>query len=114
MGAAQTSGAGMPSYLDTVASNTATSGGAGLVGYLDALQTEAATTTGAGLVGYLDALATNSEIAGPSGGSSLTSFLETVYSQIMSLPEDGSRKVSGDSVTFAKAEGSYAMSFVKK
>merc|ERR1712154_400954 len=81
--------------------------------YLGTLGSGANSVTGAGLTGYLDAIATNSAIAGPSGGTGLTSFLENVYSQIMSLPEE-SRKVSGSSVAFSTAEGSYAMSFVKK
>lgn len=113
-GAAPLSGAGLTGYLDALPATGSVTTGSGLTGYLDALQTNAATTSGAGLTGYLDALATNSAITGPAGTPSLASFLDTVYSQIMSLPDDGSRKVAGNTVTFAKAEGSYAMSFVKK
>lgn len=114
--AAPISGAGIQGYLSSLPATGATpTSGTGPVGYLDALPASSvAPTSGAGMTGYLDALATNSDIAGPAGGSSLTSFLENVYSQIMSLPDDGSRKVANGSVTFAKAEGSYAMSFVKK
>lgn len=111
-GASSPSGSGLAGYLDVLPQSAAIAG-PGLTGYLGTLGENAAQTTGAGLTGYLDALATNSAIAGPSGGSNLSSFLENVYSQIMSLPEDGSRKVSGDSVAFATADGSYAMSFVK-
>lgn len=111
-GANQPSGSGLPGYLDVLPQTPAVSG-PGLTGYLNTLASNAAMTTGAGLTGYLDALATNSAIAGPAGGSNLSSFLENVYAQIMSLPEDGSRKVSGNSVAFATADGSYAMSFVK-
>ena len=111
-GANAPSGSGLVGYLDVLPQTAAVSG-PGLTGYLNTLASNAASTTGAGLTGYLDALATNSAIAGPAGGSNLSSFLENVYAQIMSLPEDGSRKVSGNSVAFATADGSYAMSFVK-
>ena len=43
----------------------------------------------------------------------MSSFLENVYSQIMDLPE-GAASVSGNDVSFAAAEGNFAMSFVKK
>ena len=110
-GSSAPTGAGLTGHLDSLTVGPGTTG-AGLVGHLDSLASNAAGTSGAGLTGYLDALATNSAIAGPTGGSSVTSFLETVYSQIMSLPED-SRTVSGNSVAFASADGPYAMSFVK-
>lgn len=108
------SGAGITSFADFLPSGTSTINGGGLSGYLDVLHTEARQTSGAGLTGYLDALASNTAISGPTGSANLSSFLESVYSQIMQLPEGvGSREISGDKVTFAKANGSMSISFVK-
>jgi len=107
------SGAGLAGYLQTLASNTSTSG-AGLTSYLDVLHSNASQTSGAGLTGYLDALKTNTAIAGTSSSSpSVSSFLENVYNQILSLPDDASKKVMGSSLTFAAADGPYSMAFVK-
>lgn len=105
-------GGGIAGYLDALpATNTQTSG-SGVVGYTDALAINAS-ITGAGATGYLDAIASNTALSGPSTSSpSVTSFLENVYSQIMSLPAD-QRTVSGNTVTFASTSGPYAMSFIK-
>lgn len=116
-GAAPISGAGMVGYLDAIPAAVAPTSGAGMANYLDILATGASQTSGAGLAGYLDALATNS-VAGSSSvaaptSPSVSSFLESVYQQILALPEDGSKKVSGSTLTFASANGPYAMSFVK-
>ncbi len=116
-GASPISGAGMVGYLDAIPAAAAPTSGAGMANYLDILATGASQTSGAGLAGYLDALATNS-VAGSSSvaaptSPSVSSFLESVYQQILALPEDGSKKVSGSTLTFASANGPFAMSFVK-
>jgi hypothetical protein len=113
--AAAVSGPGLLTHLDTLTINTAPTGtGAALTGYLSALATNAADISGAGLTGYLDAIQTNSAVSGSSGGSpSVTSFLENVYNQITALPNDNSKTVNGNSVTYSVASGPYAMAFVK-
>lgn len=110
--ASELSGAGLAGYLDILGSGDAGLAGSGLAGYLDVLAVNAAQTSGAGLTGYLDALKTNSLATGISADPSVGSFLESIFNQIMALPEE-ERIVNGDSVAFAKAEGPYAMSFVK-
>ncbi len=116
-GASPLAGAGLVGYLDAFPAAAAPTSGAGMANYLDILASGASQTSGAGLAGYLDALATNnvagsSSVAAPTSPS-VSSFLESVYQQILALPEDGSKKVSGSTVTFASANGPYAMSFVK-
>jgi hypothetical protein len=108
-GIAPISGAGITSYTSTLATSSAPTG-SGLTGYLNTLAVNAS-ASGAGLAGYADALATNSAIA---KGTPVSSFLESVYAQIMALPEDGNKKVVGSSVAYASTDGQYAISFVKK
>lgn len=108
-GGSSPTGAGLTSYTSTLPQSSAPTG-SGLTGYLNTLAVNAS-ASGAGLSGYVDALATNSAI---NKGSSVTAFLESVYSQIMALPDDGSKKVSGSSVAFATTDGQYAISFVRK
>lgn len=108
-GGSAPTGAGPASYLSTLPQSSAPTG-SGLTGYLNTLAVNAS-ASGAGLSGYADALATNTAI---NTGSGVTAFLESVYSQIMALPDDGSKKVSGSSVAFATTDGQYAISFVKK
>lgn len=107
------SGSGLRSHVDTLTTNPSSGTGAALSNYLSALAVNAAATSGAGLSGYLDALKTNSEASGVSGSPTVTSFLENVYKQIMSLPNDGSRSVSGNKMSYAVSSGPYAMAFVK-
>lgn len=107
-GSQQLSGAGLTTYLDAIPAKVRAVGGPGLTGYIDALRTNPS-LAGAGMTGYLDALAAD----GGTPGKTVEAFLEGIYSQIMSLPDDGSRQVSGNSMTFAKIDGPYAMSFVK-
>lgn len=107
------SGAGLAGYLQTLVSNTSMSG-AGFTSYLDVLHTNASQTSGAGLTGYLDALKTNSAIAGTiSSSPSVSTFLENVYNQILTLPDDVCKQVKGSSLTFAAADGPYSMAFAK-
>lgn len=107
-GSQQLSGTGLTTYLDALPAKVRAVGGPGLTGYIDALRTNPS-LAGAGMTGYLDALAAD----GGTPGKTVESFLAGIYSQIMSLPDDGSRQVSGNSMTFAKIDGPYAMSFVK-
>lgn len=112
------SGAGLTTHVDTLATNSAPTG-AGLQGYLGALGINASATSGAGITGYADALATTSALAGeapsaagaPPSAGSVSSFLESVYGQIVAqgLAVEG----ANGSVTYASADGPYAMSFVK-
>lgn len=112
------SGAGLTTHVDTLATNSAPTG-AGLQGYLGALGINASATSGAGLTGYADALATTSALAGeapsaagaPPSAGSVSSFLESVYGQLVAqgLAVEG----ANGSVTYASADGPYAMSFVK-
>lgn len=107
------SGGGLRNHVDTLSTNTSSGTGAALSNYLSALAVNAAGTSGAGLSGYLDALKTNSAASGSVGSPSVTSFLENVYKQIMALPNDGSRSVSGNKMSYAVTSGPYAMAFVK-
>lgn len=110
-GSQNLSGAGLTTYLDALPPGTRAVGGPGLTGYLEALPPSLrAVASGRGLSGYLDALSADGGVP----GSAVEAFLESVYQKIMELPDDGSRVVSGDAMTFAKADGPYAMSFVKK
>lgn len=112
-------GAGMPTYLGTLPATATQTSGTGVPSYLDVLHTGAIQTSGAGLAGYLDALASNTVASsGPASVSvpsspSVSAFLDSVYKQILALPDDGSKKISGSSLTFASANAPYAMSFVK-
>jgi len=132
-------GAGLTSYLDTVGTQTRAVGGPGFTGYLNVCETKSRSTGGAGLTSYLEVCETKTRAvggaglstysnslspqgtwksggkaaAGPSGGAALD-FLANVHSQIMDLPDDGCRTINGNTVTYAKAEGSYALSFIKK
>jgi len=101
------SGAGITTYLNALPPGVRAAGGPGLTGYLEAFPPSARVAGGGpGLTTYLDAITTDDGAGG--------SFLERVHAQIMSLPDDGNRQVSGNTVTYASAEGSYAMSFIKK
>jgi hypothetical protein len=107
------SGSGLRNHVDTLRTNPSSGTGAALSNYLSALAVNAAGTSGAGLSGYLDALKTNSAASGVAGSPSVSSFLENVYKQIMALPNDGSRSVTGSKMTYAVTSGPYAMAFVK-
>lgn len=107
------SGSGLRNHVDTLRSNPSSGTGVALSNYLSALAVNAAGTSGAGLSGYLDALKANSAASGVSGSPSVTSFLDNVYRQIMALPNDGSRSVNGNKMTYAVTSGPYAMAFVK-
>jgi hypothetical protein len=112
-------GAGITSFADFLPSGSTTINGGGLSGYLDILHTEATQTSGAGLTGYLDALKSSAAIASNLGAApaaaspSVTSFLESVYSQILALPEGNGKTTSGASVSYTASSGSFAMQFVK-
>ena len=105
-------GAGLMGYLSTLPQTEALSG-AGLGGYLNILGSEAAEISGAGVTGYLDGITSNVIASESASSPSVTNFLESVYNQIMALPDDGCKTVNGDSVAYASANGPYAMSFVK-
>lgn len=112
--AAPVSGPGLLTHLDTLHTVPAPVSGPGLLTHLDTLHTDA-TVCGPGHTGYIDAIQTNSAVSGSTGGSpSVTSFLENVYSQIIALPNDGSKIVSGKSINYSATSGSFAMAFVKK
>lgn len=110
-GTQSTSGAGITSYLDALPPGSRDTGGPGLTGYLEALTpSKQVSGNGPGLSSYVDAVSSDTGVPEEATGS----FLESIYSQIMSLPDDGSRKISGDSMAFAKVDGPYAICFVKK
>jgi len=109
------SGGGITSYLDALPPGSTRAQGAGLSGYLSGFQGTTRATTGAGIGDYLNTIThDDGSNKGHKGSGAVGSFLENVHSQIMALPDDGNRKISGDTVTYANAEGSYAMSFTKK
>mmetsp|Transcript_4461 Transcript_4461/g.4188 ORF Transcript_4461/g.4188 Transcript_4461/m.4188 type:complete len:317 (+) Transcript_4461:31-981(+) len=112
-------GAGISTFADFLPSGSTPINGGGLSGYLDILHTEATQTSGAGLTGYLDALKSSAAVASNLGAApaaaspSVTSFLESVYSQILALPEGNGKTTSGASVSYTASSGSFAMQFVK-
>uniref|UniRef100_A0A7S3Q4Q5 Uncharacterized protein n=1 Tax=Chaetoceros debilis TaxID=122233 RepID=A0A7S3Q4Q5_9STRA len=112
-------GAGISTFADFLPSGSTSINGGGLSGYLDILHTEATQTSGAGLTGYLDALKSSAAVASNLGAApaaaspSVTSFLESVYSQILALPEGNGKTTSGASVSYTASSGSFAMQFVK-
>jgi len=109
------SGGGITSYLDALPPGTTRAQGAGLTGYLGGFQGTTRAASGPGIGNYLNTIThDDGSNRGNKGSGAVGSFLENVHSQIMSLPDDGNRKISGDTVTYSNAEGSYAMSFTKK
>jgi len=114
-----TGGAGLTSYLDTANTKARATGGVGLTSYLDTANTKARATGGAGITSYSNALpVTNAQSSGNSAATgapgSTLAFLDNVHKTVMSLPDDGNRKIIGDTVLYTRAEGPYAMSFIKR